>query len=71
MKCSATLLLAAVLTTSGCAVTARAPYSQSVANGSDIRHLEEFDWEAEAALQKRKKAEKIDRLLKKIRGDGS
>lgn len=68
MKRLVAILSACVFTISGCAVTARVPQSQPVTNRSDIRQLEEFDREAERILEKR---EKIDRLLKKIRGNGS
>lgn len=71
MKYAAAVLAACVLATSGCAVTARVPQPHTVSNLSDIRPVQEFDWEAERVFQKREKSEKIDRLLKKIRGNGS
>lgn len=71
MKFAAAVLSACVLVTSGCAVTARAPQPRNLPNHWDSRNSEEFDMSAERLFQKREKAEKIDRLLKKIRGDGS
>lgn len=70
MKYSAAMLAAFVLVTSGCAVTARTP-TRSVVNPSDSRHSEEFDMSSERLFEKREKAEKIDRLLQRIRGNGS
>lgn len=67
MKYVAAMLSACVLAISGCAVTVSTPES-SAPNYPDSQNSEEFDASTERVFRKR---EKIERLLKKIRGDGS